>query len=52
MIDKYGWGGIRTHGAFTHASFQDWYLKPLDHPSILTKPYVSWVVDIHYVVMV
>ena len=34
MIGKYGWGGIRTHGAFTHASFQDWYLKPLDHPSI------------------
>ena len=38
MIGKYGWGGIRTHGAVKHASFQDWYLKPLDHPSF----FIDW----------
>src|ERR1043165_5629867 len=28
-----GWGGIRTHGRFHVAGFQDRCLKPLGHPS-------------------
>lgn len=28
-----GWGGIRTHGRFPFAGFQDRFLKPLGHPS-------------------
>ena len=27
-------GGIRTHGAFRLAGFQDQFLKPLGHPAI------------------
>ena len=29
-----GWGGIRTHGRLPYASFQDWCLRPLGHPSV------------------
>ena len=28
-----GWRGIRTHGTFPHAGFQDRSLRPLGHPS-------------------
>ena len=31
-----GWRGIRTHGTFPHAGFQDRSLKPLGHPSSRT----------------
>ena len=33
--DSGGEGGIRTHGAVTHDGFQDRFLKPLGHPSII-----------------
>ncbi len=33
-VDIYGGGGgIRTHGGFHHAGFQDRFFRPLRHPS-------------------
>ena len=32
-----GESGIRTHGGFTLAGFQDRFLKPLGHLSVLSK---------------
>lgn len=37
----FGWSGIRTHVEFPLVSFQDWYLEPLRHPSILESG--SWI---------
>ena len=42
IFQYYGRSGIRTHGTRKHASFQDWYLKPLDHPSFFLNTALFW----------
>ena len=37
MFCAFGGGGIRTHGGFSHAGFQDRYHEPLGHPSKIAK---------------
>ena len=52
IFQYHGRSGIRTHGTRKHASFQDWYLKPLDHPSFYSKYGAFLVADNRYVLRV